>query len=267
MKRKIPKSRQILNLICLLLSGLALGWMVGLSVSPVIQTIIASLMAVVVSVCTTLAGLPREKAEGNEDDSIDSRIKSSRAWRRDLSEFFNPLPVMLMVVGLSCGASVGVYGRANNWLGARTNVYVEEWKETGLTPKEITTRVFNLFYPSPSSSGENSLNESENFQPTMEKSADNGQPTIQNKTKPESKKESYGAPGENQTSKTTNSFRAGILYGAKLEQCARLRNIEDEEELRREMATSDERLASLARTCTNIECLRSYVEKVCAKYR
>ena len=275
MARTIPRRRQIQNAFCLLVSGFGLGWLVGLSVSPVVQTVLASLIALVVSLSTALAGLrtgdTQKEDEVSTNSSVNAPPRRNLTWR--LPDFLDPLPVMFMVVGLACGASVGVYGRANNWLGARSNIYVEEWKETGLSAKEITTRVFDLLYPPTTSNNETATEGAGNTTQGVDQSANTGQPTpTQSATQPPAKRvnNATSQSGEKRGTEAERpaSFRAGVLFSTTLEQCIRLRNAEDEDELRREMASSnEERLVSLARTCKSIECLRAGVNRACAKYK
>lgn len=271
MPRKSAKRRAVLNLLCLLFSGLALGWLVGLSISPVIQTILSALIALLVSVSTALASIsnaetgPAEKADlARNDSTAGSEDPAPANARKLLRSQVDPIPVMFMVIGLACGSTVGVLGRTHNWLGARNNILVEEWKDTGLSAKEITTRVFNSLYP-PNTTGEGLKQESS--PPTPNTGATGRAEGSASGARPSPGADSKGSV--NQTTKpagVTNSFRDGVLFSVSLDQCKRLANIEDEDELRREMVSSnDETLTDLAKTCRSYECLRAAVNRACAK--
>lgn len=275
MARRKDTRRLAFNSFCLLLSGIGLGWLVGLSVSPVIQTILASLVAIVVSISSALAGLSPSDSDREEGTSPETEAKKPQAskGRRSLSILLNPLPVMCMVIGLACGASVGVYGRANGWLGARTNSYVAEWKETGLSAQEITMRVFNSLYPLPAPE-EPEVQEPVGTTPDGGQNSGNVQPTsTPDAPQPIRKREKRAATpkpaaGPAVTAERQAGFRDGVLFAGRLEQCTRLRNADDEDELRREMASSNfDELVRLQRTCPNYECLRAGVNKACAKYK
>lgn len=273
MARRKDTGRLVFNSFCLLMSGLGLGWLVGLSVSPVIQTILASLIAVVVSISSALAGLRPSHSDGEQDDSQEREANKPRAHGRWTFLFLlDPLPVMSMIIGLACGASVGVYARTNDWLGARTNILVEEWKDTGLSPKDITTRVFDSLYPPPTytestaqelgadSHAHQDLSTGQSPEPagTAPPARERERKVISSKSTP---REAPGAGVQRDFSR-----RTGVLFDVSMEQCMRLRNAEDEDELRREMASSnDDGLISLARTCKSYECLRAGVIKACAK--
>jgi hypothetical protein len=124
---------------CLLLSGIGVGWLVGLSVSPVIHIVITSVVAFVVSITSAVAGL-----KVNQDkDQPNTGGSSKKKFQVEV----NPVPIMLMVVGIACGASLGVYGRTNGWLGTRPARFAEQWKDTGLDSKEISRRLFDTLYP------------------------------------------------------------------------------------------------------------------------
>jgi hypothetical protein len=277
MVRRKDTSHLALNCFCLLASGLGLGWLVGLSASPVIQTILASLVAIVVSVTSALAGLHPSDAETDaehEDPPKEGEDARRKKVKKKLPAMLNPLPVMFMVIGLAGGASVGVYARANDWLGARTNSLVEEWKDTGLSAKEITTRVFDSLYPPPMPTGVETQ-EPAVAAPSPSPNANANQTTS-----------TAGAPKQAQEREKTaaavskpavrsappvrerSNIERGILFTASLDECQRLRNAEGYEELRREMAsTNDNGLVSLARTCKSLECLQAGVNKACAKYK
>jgi hypothetical protein len=257
------------------MSGLGLGWLVGLSVSPVIQIILASLVAIVVSISSALAGLHPSDSDREQDDSQEVQADKPRAHRSRRSfPFLDPLPIMSMVIGLACGASVGVYARTNDWLGARNNILVEEWKETGLSAKDITTRVFDHLYPPPTHD-ESTAQETGADSPAREDSGTSQSTEPAVTAPPASGKEkkataSRPAPKADPAMEAQHDFRihTGVLFSVSMEQCTRLRNAEDEDELRREMASSnDDGLVNLARTCKSYECLRAGVIKACAKYK
>jgi hypothetical protein len=267
--------RLAFNSICLLLSGFGLGWLVGLSVSPVIQIILASLVAVVVSLSSALAGLRPSESEEEKDDSQGAKSDNTqgRKARRLFPIILDPLPVMTMVIGLACGASVGIYARANGWMSARTNIYVEEWKDTGLTPKEITTRVFDSLYPPPQVVTPGTQDSTPANPQTNQN--DSGVQPAQIPATPQTgqqKEKNVGTPKSEQkptaTAERHASYRDTILFTVSSDQCTRLRNAEEEDELRREMASSnDDYLVSLSRTCKSYECLRAGANRACAKYK
>jgi hypothetical protein len=125
--------------VCLLVCGVGVGWLIGLSISPVIQYVITSLLAVIVSVASALAGI--KVAEDKETAEGESPAK------RKLRVEVTPFPLMMMVIGVAVGASFGVYGRTNGWLSPDVNRFVSKWENTGLDKKEISARLFDILYP------------------------------------------------------------------------------------------------------------------------
>jgi hypothetical protein len=159
-------TKQLFNLIfkgiCLLLSGMGVGWLIGLSVSPVIHIVITSLIAFVVSITGALAGL-----KVTPDDEPPSE---SSSLKQKLQVEINPVPVMLIVIGIAFGASLGVYGRTNNWLGTNVNNFVAEWEKTRLGEQEISKRLFETLYPAKAES--TPTNTSQNSELTNSNSSD-----------------------------------------------------------------------------------------------
>ncbi len=147
-------SRNWRYLIYLSISGLAVGWIVGLSMSPVLHILLGSLLALIVSVISAIAGLEkadRPEAPKTADNSQSLTHKISRIQ-------IDPRPITCFVIGLAIGSSVGVYARANDWLSANPRVLVERWKGNGLDEAEIRRRLFNEIYGVSSVAGEASKN-------------------------------------------------------------------------------------------------------------
>lgn len=89
------------NNMSLIIIGLGIGWLVGLSVTPgTTLTVITSIMTVVVLLITVVSGL-ESKALENE------HLK----WK------VSPIPIALFVIGLVVGSSLGIYARTHNLLG------------------------------------------------------------------------------------------------------------------------------------------------------
>lgn len=92
----------------LVVTGLAVGWLVGLAVTPVLSGVLTSLLSVVIAAVAVLVGLP------------DARNKLGRLIRGDgdsdsapTAVAVNVLPVMLLTVGIALGATAGLMARVN----------------------------------------------------------------------------------------------------------------------------------------------------------
>ena len=97
--------RQKHELIWMLVSGVCVGCLAGLSVSPVVAGLLASVTAVVVVLTTALAGLSVEPA------ATEAGGAPSRGVRVD------PRPVALLLMGILLGAVLGILTRTHDLLG------------------------------------------------------------------------------------------------------------------------------------------------------
>jgi len=85
---------------CLLLCGAGIGWLAGLSLSPVVETILTSLVSIVAGATTLAMGIRSEETK----------------WKA-VRGAVSPLPLLLLIIGI-CGGSVGgLYARSNSLFG------------------------------------------------------------------------------------------------------------------------------------------------------
>jgi hypothetical protein len=131
------------NVISLLIGGLALGWLVGLSVSPVLHLIVASILSLAVAATSALAGI-RLKADECEHPSDESgSMVSDFSIRR-----VNLLPLGLLTAAIATGASMGIFARTNNLLGLYPAIAAKRWADAGMANPEIKKRMFDAIYSS-----------------------------------------------------------------------------------------------------------------------
>jgi len=119
----------------LFISGLGVGYIMGMSISPVVGIVLASLITLVVSLSSALAGIGVKKLEHSapEDSSILRRIE------------VNPLPIMALTVGIAFGGSFGIWMRTHAWLGTLnpgTQVETADQKATKQTDHKVRAGVF-----------------------------------------------------------------------------------------------------------------------------
>lgn len=255
------------------LSGAGVGWLIGLSVSPVIYIVITSLIAFVVSITSALAGITVDR----EGTQAESRPASKRIPQVEI----NPLPVMFMVLGLVIGASLGVYARTNNWLGPNPASFVEQWKDTELSKREISRRLFDELYPpgpeSRPASGTADLSTNNDQQPPESgvggPAADDNSSSTSSSEKGESQDTSPASKkGRSPSQKPKASSNPdvvrkhlGVLFTATSEECARFIAARDERLKDELMTGSNEWLRQEAEKCPNLGCLKNLVVKACAK--
>jgi multisubunit Na+/H+ antiporter MnhC subunit len=140
MKTKLRKNiRFIINIISLLIIGFGVGWLAGLAVSPVVSTIITSIIGVAVALISALSGLKTQAIQSEEKANTQPRS----GWHVD------PVPIALLILGIVFGSILGISVRSRNWLGTSTNLRseIQRWKDVGVDEKEVAQRLFDLEYP------------------------------------------------------------------------------------------------------------------------
>ncbi len=89
----------MMQALSLFVIGVGIGWMCGLSVSPVISGVITTLLAIAAGIITSYQTLKREKADKVEaKGQMDAR------------------PAALLILGLALAATFGVLARTYHWL-------------------------------------------------------------------------------------------------------------------------------------------------------
>ena len=106
--------KNIINIISLLIVGFGIGWLAGLSESPVASIVISALLGVAIIIAGIVAGI-KILNNGSDFEILESAKKIS------IGAF------ALLVVGIVAGVSVGIYMRENNTLGVE--VVEKEEKE------------------------------------------------------------------------------------------------------------------------------------------
>jgi len=123
----------------LTLSGTAIGWLVGLSASPIVHLVITSVLATSAAIVGALAGLepPRaQDAEAKQPDHATSRFRK-----------INPIPLALLLFGLMPGVALGLVARTHEWFGADPQRLVKQWSNVGIDKSKIAERLFDNLYP------------------------------------------------------------------------------------------------------------------------
>ncbi|CAA6810773.1 MAG: Unknown protein [uncultured Sulfurovum sp.] len=135
--KKIKNNLTFGKISSLLIIGFGVGWLAGLSVSPIVSTLISTIVGVSVTVVSVMSGL-----------SFSSNIKeeSKRVpWK------IHPAPIALLVFGIIFGSGAGIYVRTHNVLGMSSEKkFVETWTTLGksfdknpiITEEEIVEQLF-----------------------------------------------------------------------------------------------------------------------------
>lgn len=127
---------QVLYNTCVLVTGLGVGWLVGLSVSPVLSIVITSVTGSAAAIVAALSGLEDRTNEiGSEGQH--------RVWRWNV----NPMPLALLMIGILTGSIIGILARNNHWLGSDISSEILKWTDQGINRKDILDRLFEVNYP------------------------------------------------------------------------------------------------------------------------
>lgn len=131
----------------LIIVGIGIGWLVGLSQSPVIAGAIAVIMAASAALVGSLGKFPANASLSPRNSGI--------------SALLNPMPLAALVIGISLGAPVGLYGRNSGWFtpaiatSAPPNLeaLVSRWEKLGVNRHEIAKRLLDRELPLKSAHG------------------------------------------------------------------------------------------------------------------
>lgn len=135
--------------VAVLVIGAGVGWLAGLSVSPVVGIIITSVTGSAAAIIAVLAGIDAR----NDKSDIATGSNDSGESHRDGVVLLNrrprvsPVPLMLFVIGIVAGSALGISARNNGVLGSGPSIAVDEWVRAGLVEpdwprKRIVERLF-----------------------------------------------------------------------------------------------------------------------------
>jgi hypothetical protein len=249
------------NSLLLLIIGVSLGWLVGLSVSPVLYIILGGVITLIVGAVGILVGLDQDSGNKNGSDSDkDSKLLSFH--KRAIS--ISPLPLALLILGLGIGACAGIYARTNAVFGPNPQKFAQKWAGTGLNEKIIQQRLFDQLYPpagiieNPNNLG-NSSPQNGGSTGTNEHNPDTITPSAVNSAKANQAAAHQSEKG----SPIASQYSAG-LYAVTADECGEMR-LKHGEELRTILkSVKNERIAKLVDKCQyNDDCLEIMKELVC----
>jgi hypothetical protein len=142
-----------LYLLAISLTGLGIGFLVGLSASPVVNGLLTGIVTLVAAVVGALCGVrlekskPEDKLAENPDDK--NKDQGSRLeWNAfPFTARVSPAPMAFLVITIVAGSLLGLYARTHEWLAETPAHLVKKWqKSTDLKPEEISRRLFDSIY-------------------------------------------------------------------------------------------------------------------------
>lgn len=108
-------------------SGTAIGYVAGLSTSPVASLLVAALLGVAAAL------LPRIRTSGGT-----STVERPAVWSLSVAAFF---------VGVALGTTLGIVVRSTNFLADSPGSAVKQWTDLGLDKATAVQRLFDAHYP------------------------------------------------------------------------------------------------------------------------
>lgn len=123
----------------LLVSGTGVGWLIGLSASPVLSIVVTGIIGALAGLTGVLAGV--EHVPGDT-------ASHSRQYR-------DPVPIAMLIVGITIGSIIGVSARTHAWLSPNVDQVISKWTTPpiALDRTEVARRMFDQFYPLPAPLG------------------------------------------------------------------------------------------------------------------
>lgn len=128
---------QGIAIISLVVIGLGIGWLAGLSVSPVISVVITSVVGVAAAVVTALSGVKEEPEK--PDARSHQQLPKLAVW-----------PLAVLIAGMLAGSALGIRARNYNIFGPTpATVLAQEvgkWTAYGLDRQVVAHRLFEAKY-------------------------------------------------------------------------------------------------------------------------
>lgn len=158
------------DLLSVVIIGVGIGWLLGLSVSPVVASIVAVVIAAAATLIATMGGWEKRESEPKKENSsnenrvegaanptndfppqnVDAQQAQPQSKQPILSRFtriVTPLPFAMLMVGIVVGSIVGLYARNHSWFGSSLSHEVEQWTSQGLPKDEVVRRLFEREHP------------------------------------------------------------------------------------------------------------------------
>jgi hypothetical protein len=142
------------NILSLLIIGFGIGWLAGMSVSPVASIVISALLGVAISIFGVTAIFLEF---GKDSRGVPHKMGFSLTEAIDIGKF------ALVVFGIVAGVNIGIWMRVHETLGVkkqndsfvnmqndlnRLEIWFEKMDEkAGLEKKQIVQRILDKYYP------------------------------------------------------------------------------------------------------------------------
>ena len=113
----------------LVVTGFGIGWLAGLSVSPVVSIVITSVTGVAAAVVTALSGLKEDPADPKAKER--RRLPQIEVW-----------PLAVLLVGMLIGSTLGILARNNHLFGSDITSEIQKWAAADIPKEAVVDRLF-----------------------------------------------------------------------------------------------------------------------------
>ena len=128
-QRRDPQPSFWITLPALIVTGLGIGWLTGLSVSPVVSVVVTSVTGLAAAVVTALSGLKEESQGSNSKER--QKLPKLEVW-----------PLAVLIFGLVIGSALGVLARNNHLLGSDVTSEIKKWAAVDVPQDAVMERLF-----------------------------------------------------------------------------------------------------------------------------
>lgn len=248
--------RQAIQGCSVAICGISVGWMVGLSVSPVVQITLNAVLGVLTAAVATVAGI--QVSATTENDDVPKPASGLASIRVSIT------PIALFCFFTALGASCGVFARTNALLGGRAEIFTERWRGTGLSAVQLQQIYLRELYPS---SEDSDHNESAAMEKEEKAKWDEGQEKANRDGKNDKKgKAGHTANAQGSGTQARSNVNTAGLFSVSAEDCGQLFLLHGDS-LRGRLIALDPDLRTSLAICPGEECGEMAKEMICAKPR
>ena len=156
-KDRSEKVKDPLSIISLLIIGLGVGWLAGLSVSPDARPVAPILISALLGVAIAFIGIISISLKFKDSGGVKKKVGFKVAEKISIDSF------AWIVLGIVVGVNVGICMRTHNLLGVNTESALnrlgqelnelhghydnKKWAELGIDKKEVAQRILDQYYP------------------------------------------------------------------------------------------------------------------------
>lgn len=249
-KKKLSEAKnKIVRGLALAVIGCSIGWLVGMSVSPVVHIILGSAISLVAGLVTVTSGLSAFQAK---EETPGIKMIDKVRQLHQLSSRLNVIPMAVVIFFITCGAATGVYTRTNDLLGPSPRLFYDKWKSTGLSERNLTLKLYEQLYPT-----DVKITKVKSVNSKKEGITDSVEDTFVLTTTP---------PVDVNQSQTKMSQLAATLYSLSVKECDFIRLAHGQNLYSRLQVLNDDRVDSLLENCDKSDSSLENIKKtICSE--